>query len=983
MQNYLRKVAVMLIVLFATLPMYAQADIEVKCILLDKTTEEPVAFATVSLTPKGAKKALKYVLTDHDGFARLEKVRVGTYILKAEMMGYKAHEQEIKVSETIQLGRIMMEPDVEMLSAAQVSDVGNPIVVKKDTVEYNASSFKTTDNDMLEDLLKKLPGVEVAEDGSVTANGETISKITIDGKTFFLDDPSLASKNIPAKMIKKVKVVEKKSDQAMFTGIDDGQEETIIDLSIRPGMMNGLFGNLMVGGGHDVPQAGYYSDANPWTKEGWRFQGAGMVGNFTPTSQISVIFNANNTNNRGFNDLAGGMMGNMRGGGGMGRGRGGWGSGNGITTSWMGGLNGAFTLCDGDMDLGGNYLYSGTNKYIEEESSKITYLDGGDRLIYDNDGHNITNTNGHRIGLRLDHKFSDKTSILFQPQFSFGGGDFTEASDFTTYTNDKNNLTNRGFNHNTGYNKNWRANGFLLFRQRLNKPGRTLSLMSSYNFNQNRLNGFNQSLTENWEENVAAADTINQRYENHTSTSSVNARLSYTEPLTEKLYLEASYSYNWSQNKSVKDTWNSGYVNQFTSGNPMYSTNGEVRDEIYSNDIVNRYQNHNAGLTFQYQTEKLRAQLGGSIRPTITDNTTNGETYNSTVLNWSPQAMFSYEFNDNSDLRFHYWGNSSQPSTTQLMPVPDNSNPLNVSFGNPYLLPYFNHSLRGMFGYTNKETFFSLRGNVSASMVQNPITSALWYGSNGAQYTMPMNGPSTSSAGFHIFLNSPIAKSDFSIMSMSRANYSNSASFIGKSAFKTEDYYNAEDAEFDYELFNKHFGVGGSKDMSEFFTTNKIQSVSFTERLRLTYRTDLVELALGGRTRFNKSWYTVAESNVPATWNNQVDFNTIWTIPCGLTIKTEFDYNWYLGYTTPQEDEFIFNAEISQTLFKKSCTLTLKGYDIFNQAKNLSITDSANYHQEVRNNTLGRYVILSFTYRFGDFSKHMHGGQRGPHGPRR
>ena len=247
------KTVVAVAILFVVLPLSAQAQYSVKLKLIDDKTGEPVAFATASLTPKGATAASKYVLTDDKGQASITKVAKGVYSLKAEIMGYKTYTQELNVEKNINLGEVRMLEDAVALDAAKVSAVGNPITIKKDTIEYNASSFKTSDNDMLEQLLKKLPGVEVEADGSITANGETIKKITIDGKTFFLDDPQLASKNIPAKIIDKVKVVEKKSDQAMFTGIDDGEEETIIDLKLRPGMAEGWFGNVMAGGGHDVP----------------------------------------------------------------------------------------------------------------------------------------------------------------------------------------------------------------------------------------------------------------------------------------------------------------------------------------------------------------------------------------------------------------------------------------------------------------------------------------------------------------------------------------------------------------------------------------------------------------------------------------------------------------------------------------------------------------------------------------------------------
>ena len=393
--NFKRIMAVAAGLLLAVFMASAQKSAKVTASLADSSNDDPVGFATVSLQKINSDKPYKYVLSSSEGKAVIEGVAFGKYLFKVEIMGYKAISQEIEVKGDLDLGTLKMDPDVEVLNAAKVTATGNPIIIKKDTIEYTASSFKTTDTDMLEDLLKKLPGVEVAEDGTVTANGETISKITIDGKTFFLDDPQLASKNLPAKMIEKLKVVQKKSEQAEFTGIDDGNEETVLDLSVHKGMMNGAIGNVSLGGGRDVPS----SDLDP---DDFRYQGGAFVGKFTSKSNISFILNANNTNNRGFNDLAGSMMQGMRGGGGgMGGGQGGWGSRNGITESWMAGLNGAWTLFDDRMDLGGNYLYNRTSKSVNEESIKDTYLEDGSILTYNNSGYNNTFSDGHRLGIRL------------------------------------------------------------------------------------------------------------------------------------------------------------------------------------------------------------------------------------------------------------------------------------------------------------------------------------------------------------------------------------------------------------------------------------------------------------------------------------------------------------------------------------------------------------------------------------------------------
>lgn len=982
----LLKYCILLIVAsMACMPLFAQSGFTVKLKLQDAKTGEPVGFATVSLTAKGGSTPLKYVLSTENGEAVLGQLPKGNYTLRSDLMGYKTYSQELVVDKNIDLGTVKMDQDTQVLEAATVEAVGNPIIVKKDTVEYSASSFKTTDNDMLEELLKKLPGVEVDSDGTITANGETITKIMIDGKEFFLDDPQLATKNIPAKIINKVKVVQKKSEQAEFTGIDDGEEETVIDLSVKPGMMDGWFGNLMAGGGHDMPDKGFYTDGATPADEGWRYQGAGMIGRFTQKSQISIILNANNTNNRGFNDMSSSMMQTMRGSRGMGRGIGGWGR-NGITTSWMGGVNGAFDLLDDRMELNGNYMYGGSRSYVEEQSSRTTYLDDGSRLIYDNDGYNISNTQGHRFGIRLDHKFSENTSILFEPRFNFGTGDFTEYSDFLTLSerDSARDTTNRGFNNNTGYNRNWTASGFLLFRQKLGKPGRTVSAMLTYNFSNNTLNGLNQSLTTTFDDLGSPLDSIiNQRYDQTSRNSSFSARVVYTEPLGHDFYLEGNYSYSYNISRSLKDTYNSGGIpvdNLDRADNHLdYIYDGETYDQTYSNNILNRYVNQSAGLTFMYQKDKLRAQLGASVRPTNTHNETNGEAYDSKVINWSPEAMLSYDFDDNTMIRMFYFGRSSQPSTSQLMPVPDNSDPLNVSLGNPYLIPYFNHNIRGFFGYTNRETFTSVHGRFGGSIVQDGIVNAQWYDENGAQYSIPVNGPLSGSVDARVMVNSPFGRnSKFSIFSMTYARYNESSSYIGKiGAFDTMTYYNPETAEFDYDAFHSDFMSKGS----EMFTRNKTQTVSFTQRLRFTYRSDLVELNIGGRTRYSKSWYTITSSNQRATWNNQIDFSMNWTLPKGFGLVSDLDYNWYNGYTTPQDDEFVLNAEITKLLFKNKFTLSLKAYDILNQSKNLTVSDASNYHLETRNNTLGRYIILSLTYRFGTFGGPGGGPMGGP--PRR
>ena len=392
-------ILVFLMVVLAASPLFAQnsSTHSVTVTLQDATNDEPVGFATVSVTLKGSDTPAKYTITNEKGSATLDGLKNGTYIFAAELMGYKKYTQEITVKDgNVAIGTVKMDVDQETLDAANVSAIGNPVIIKKDTIEYTAAAFKTTENDVLEDLLKKLPGVEV-DNGTVTVNGQTVTRVYIDGKTFFMDDPQLATKNIPAKIINKVKVVQKKSEQAEFTGIDDGQEETVLDLSVQPGMMNGLMGNLQAGLGHDLPKP---EDKTAYNDD-YRFNSQLFLGNFTGNTQISIIGNANNANNRGFGDRMGG------------------GGGGGITTSYMIGANVGDNFFDDKMEATADYMFSGSNSESMSEQYNETVIKGADyRLAQENNSTSNRNNYDNRIGMRIEHEFSKSANIIFEPQIN-------------------------------------------------------------------------------------------------------------------------------------------------------------------------------------------------------------------------------------------------------------------------------------------------------------------------------------------------------------------------------------------------------------------------------------------------------------------------------------------------------------------------------------------------------------------------------------
>ncbi|MBO4743541.1 MAG: outer membrane beta-barrel protein, partial [Bacteroidales bacterium] len=651
--------------------------------------------------------------------------------------------------------------------------------------------------------------------------------------------------------------------------------------------------------------------------------------------------------------------------------------GNGITTSWMGGVNGAWTLFDNKMDLSGNYLYNNTRRYVEEQSSRTTYLQDYDQ-IYNSDGINDTRSWGHRVGMRLDHKFSDNTSVLFQPQINFGGGNFLQTSDYNTdYDRDGAiSKINKGNSANTGDNRNFNASGFALLRQRLGKPGRTLTVMGRYSFSNNNLNSFNKSTVlssyisdDNWGNTQLTDQKIDQNSKSH----SLFGRVTYTEPLGEGFFIEANYGYSWSRSSSEKNTYD--------------NTNGGAFDPYYSNSVVNDSKRHDMGANFMYQNEKFHAQVGLSAQPISTHNETYRagqqlDPYDDTRWRFAPSGMLWWEMGENASMRMFYRGSSEQPSVSQLIPVPDNTNPLRVSFGNPYLAPYFRHGINGDYRFNNKKTFASVNVRFNGSYTKDPITTATWYGTNGAAYSMPFNGNDSFNFGGNIFANLPLGQSGFSISEMARANYSTSSSFVGGSDVSAQmnNYYNAETGDMKYKEFMEAYDRGDFQ-----FDSNVIQTVSATERLRVTYRNDALEASVSGRTRINKSWYSINQNaDNTLTFNNQLrtEFTWTWALP-GLTFKTDYNFNWYNGYSSElnYRPEHILNAEIQKLLLKNTMTIAIKGYDILGQAKNISVSDNANYHSEVYNNTLGRYIILSLTWRFGNFDRSSMRGHGGPGGP--
>ena len=474
----LGKILLVLIVVLFTLPAMAQTGVSVTGRIVERGNNLPVEQATVRLLTGKDSTLVGGVVSSANGNFTLKNIKAGSYLLHVTFVGFEPTYQPLQITgkvNPVKIGNIELTDGAIQLGEAVVVGKANEVVVRNDTVEYNADSYKVTEGSVLEDLLKKMPGVEIASDGKVTVNGKEIKKIMIDGKEVFSDDPKVASKNLPAKMVDKVQVLDKKSDMAMMTGFDDGNEETVINLTVKPGMKQGWFG---------IAFAGYGSEK--------RYEGNAMVNRFINNDQFTFMGGLNNTNNMGFSDLASTMFAGMGGGGRGGFGR--FGSGNGITSSGNAGLNFSKEF-NKKMTLGGNARYSHSDNDAES-ISKTQNIFQNDSSSYYNES-NISRTKSDNVGLnlRMEWKPDTLTSIIFTPDMSYSRNNTYENVDFETL-DDTQNRVNKGISEYRSNGEGVNLSGRLEFSRKLNNAGRVFSASLSGGLEDTYNTGINYSNTE-------------------------------------------------------------------------------------------------------------------------------------------------------------------------------------------------------------------------------------------------------------------------------------------------------------------------------------------------------------------------------------------------------------------------------------------------------------------------------------------------------
>lgn len=924
----------LLMILFSPMAFAQQSSVNVTGSVVEQGSDTPIEQATVRLLNVKDSAMVRGVVSARNGSFTLKNVKKGSYLLHITFIGYDPLYQPLQITgkkNPVNVGKLELSDGAIELGEAVVIGKAPEVTVRNDTVEYNADSYKVTEGSVLEDLLKKMPGVEVDSEGKITVNGKEVKKVMVDGKEFFSDDPKVASKNLPAKMIDKLQVLDKKSDMAQMTGFDDGEEETVINLTVKPGMKQGWFGNAYGGYG---------------SKD--RYEGNAMVNRFVNNDQITFMGGANNTNNMGFSDLASTMFSGMGGGGGR---RGGFGAGSGITSSGNAGLNFSKEFKPDKLTLGGNTRYSHSDNDARSKSDRQNILPG-DSSSYDNsEAMSRTKSDNFGVDFRLEWKPDTMTQLIFRPSFSLSHSMNDNFSDATTLDNERDTVnTNKSSNYSesNGYN----LNASIDFSRKLNNKGRVFSATLSGGNSDSYSDGMNRSDIVYFNQTDALKNSIidqRSRYDN--KGFNYRAYVSWVEPIGHNNFIQATYSISQRKQEALKNVYN-----QDADG--IYN----VLDSAYSQSYRNNFISQRASLSFKSQRAKFNYTIGLNLDPSysssenfVGDTTLSKITRK--VVNLSPMAQFNYMFDKRTNLRIMYNGRTSQPSMTQLQPVADISDPTNITIGNPDLNPRYTNNVFIRFQQFTPEKQRAFMIMANGSYIINDIVSYTSYNQEtGVKTTTYKNVNGNYSGNVRMMLNTPLKNKKFSINSMTMASFANSNGYINEEK-------------------------------------NTNRNLILSERGGIDFRSSYLDLGVNGNIRYNATSNSLQKENNQNTFNYGAGGYT--TIYLPLNFKIESDVNWSTnsGYGDGfKQNEVLWNASASKSFLKNNQgTLRFKIYDILRQRSNISRSVTASYIQDSEYNTLGSYFMVHFIYRFSifkggasasDVKTPGRGGRgRGPMGP--
>ncbi len=872
---------------------------ELKGSIIDDATEETIPGASVvALTPNDS-IFLSYGITNNEGLFVLKKVPKGEIILQVSFLGYNTYYRNFTIENAeTDAGIIRLTEKAEELEEVTVQGERIPIVIKGDTIQYDADAFKTNQGDRVEDLLKMLPGIEVESDGTIKAQGEEVQRVYVDGKEFFGNDPKIATRNLPADAIKKVDLYDRRSEIAEFTGIDDGEREKSINLQLREDKKKGYFGDASAGYG---------------TQD--RFNTRLSVNRFNSTSQLSFIGGANNVNAQSFtlNDY-------LTLGGGFGRGGAasllGFSNPRGITNLYSGGLNLNHEFSK-KTEVQSSYFLNNQRLVTDTESERVTFLESGDfRTDESQEGDN--SSTGHRFSGRLEHEFSKTSDLRFTLNGNYNDNTSVSTNEKQSFGSDGE-LINESLTSSVADGNSYNVQSSLLFRKKLNEDGRTVTFSMNGRLNENDRNNFFNADNVIVDSLIRRESQMRQLQENISSRQNVSADVRFIEPINAFNSIQASYSYDLDNNGIINDFYN--IINE-----------RNIKDDTLSRSVDSRFGFHNTGLTWRYNRQYFNISAGAEVQLATlgVDYITAGRelirNYN-TVL---PNAAFEWK-RSSQYVRLNYRTQQQAPSTTQLQPVVDNSDPFNIYVGNPDLEPSYIHNLNLSYFLFDQFTNTNVFASFTTRYVLNNIVNQVSVDRFLQQQTTPVN-------------------TDFGLYNNLNFNFGTTISKLG---IKVNLGVNAGQSR--YITF-----VNGVENI----VLNNSLSPRFTVENRNKEKFDL---RVGTRWSGNLSRFSENSANDQTFQSLAYFYDASWNIGWGIRLQSELTFNQYFGQAFSEETIFpLLNASIEKSFTtSKKWRFRVEGFDILNTNQGITRTSNVNYVFEERQVILNRYIMGTLSYDIG------------------
>ena len=946
----------------SSIQVIAQRNISGK--VIESDSQEPVAQTTVRLL-KADSTMVTGSLTNLDGIFRVKAPANGNYIVQVTCVGFKPYTKNVKISadKDIALGTIELKPDAIMLKGATVTGQAAKVTLKEDTFVYNASAYRTPEGSVVEELVKKLPGAQVDDDGKITINGKEVKKILIDGKEFMTGDTKTAMKNLPTSIVERVKAYDQKSDLARVSGIDDGEEETVLDFGIKRGMNRGYMVNADLAAG---------------TRS--RYSGRIFAGMQSSDLKIFIPMSANNVNDMGFPGGGGGRFGGGR---------------QGLTATKMLGFNLNYEKKD-RFKLDASIRWNHSNVDAVVRRSTEDFMSGNASTFSNNLTSNMSRTNSWNARFRLEWTPDSMTNIMMRPQFNYNSNDGLGEGYSMTFDEDpfktikdpfddeelqklidKGVVKNRNVNNSISYSDSKSAGGWLQLNRRLNSKGRNITLRFSGNVGEGMSRSFTNSLVEYYQlVNQYGEDSTYQanRYAvTPTKNWNYGLRATYSEPIFRQVYLQFSYQYQYSYTKSDRATYDfSNYAADFFGVTPRYrgwddylallggSPLEGFRDDKLSRFSEYRNYNHTAEIMLRVVRKAYNLNIGFQVMPQRSHFTQDYQGVHTdtvrTVMNIAPTADFRWKISNVSQLRFNYRANSSQPSMSDLLDITDNSDPLNVRKGNPGLKPSFTQNFRLFYNNYIQNHQRSIMANVSFSTTRNSISNMVTYdAASGGRTTRPENiNGNWNAFGMFMFNTAIDSAGFFNVNTFTTLRYNNSVGYVS---------------------------VGRNTDSQKSTT----KSTTVGERLAASYRNSWLEFELNGSLEYMHARSELQSNNNLDTWTFSYGGSLQLTAPWGTQLSTSMNMNSRRGYNdaSMNTNELIWNAQVSQSFLRgNALTLSLQFYDILHRQSTFSRTVDAMRRSDTEYNAITNYAMLHVIYRLNIFgSGSNRGPQGGPGGP--